>query len=116
MKDFLIAICLILGLLTAWIGVTLSVFRDFGHNNIKTAEEINVDSFGRFKILEEQGRYEDEWSNSHIQYLVYDEATYIIYVYDITSEGQGVSISPYYCMNVDNEPEIAVYWDGMDIE
>lgn len=69
--------------------------------------------FGRFKVLEEQGKYYDGFLYKHYQYLVYDKDTYIIYVYDEGVRGS-VSISPYYCMNADNEPEIAVYWDGME--
>lgn len=71
-----------------------------------------AEKFGRFCVLEYQGQYFDDMEHRHYQYLVYDEATYIIYVYDIAKDG--VSISPYYCMNADNEPEIAVYWDGME--
>ena len=70
------------------------------------------DQLGRFKVLEKQGEYYDAYYSKHYQYLVYDKDTYIIYVYDEGIHGS-VSISPYYCMNADNEPEIAVYWDGM---
>lgn len=79
-------------------------------------EGIEVKELGRFIVLEKEGSYTDNYGLDHIQYLVYDKDTYIIYIYDSYSGYYrgGVSISPFYCMNADNEPEIAVYWEGMD--
>lgn len=114
MKDFLIIVGAIVVVFIASWGVSSCVLREL-HCNSAEAEEIMMNNLGRFKVLEKQGEYQDSYYHLHRQYLVYDEATYIIYVYDVSSYG-GVSISPYYCMNADNEPEIAVYWDGMDIE
>lgn len=68
------------------------------------------DRIGRFVILEDEGKYIDEFCTIHHQYLAYDKDTYIVYVYDISS---GVSISPYYCMDINNEPVISVYYDGI---
>lgn len=80
-----------------------------------SVENING-QIGRFIILESEGTYLDKNSMEHTQYLVYDKDTYIIYIYDVYNGYYrgGASISPYYCMNADNEPEIAVYWDGME--
>lgn len=111
MKDLFIALSAIVVVFMAGWGVSSYIFKDF-HCNSAEVEETIMNDAGRFKILEEQGEYRDCYYRSHRQYLVYDEATYIIYIYDVSS--YGASISPYYCMNADNEPEIAVYWDGME--
>lgn len=87
-----------------------------GHNETEASEE-NIDGqIGRFTILEDEGTYTDEYDGIHHQYLVYDNATYVIYVYEVcrSSYTKGTSLSPFYCMNEDNEPEVAVYWEGME--
>lgn len=84
-------------------------------DNIYTGTK--VEKLGRLIVLEEEGSYRDNYGLNHVQYLAYDKDTYIIYIYDSCSSGSykgGVSISPFYCMNANNEPEIAVYWEGMD--
>lgn len=107
MKKFLITMTIICGLFTG---------RSCYKTNI-SEESIGVGGQnGKFTILEYEGRYSDEVGMTHYQYLVYDKDTYIIYIYEVCSgfyKG-ATSISPYYCMNADNEPEIAVYWDGTE--
>lgn len=83
----------------------------------KTAAEKNVGrQLGNFIIFEDTGYYNDEWGTRHHQYLVYDKVTYVIYIYEIENAyyRSGVSISPYYCLNDDNEPVVAVYCDGIE--
>ncbi len=87
------------------------------YNEIEVPEENINDQIGRFTILEDEGTYLDDHNSEHHQYLVYDNATYIIYVYEICRGhygGNGTSLSPFYCMNENNEPEVAVYWEGME--
>lgn len=47
--------------------------------------------------------------------LCYDKATKIIYVYSYNDENKNYSYSPYYCMGADNEPKVAIYYEGMDL-
>lgn len=97
------------------IGICLN-FTGCNYYEVKTSEE-NIDGqTGRFVILEDEGTYLDEYKIKHHQYLVYDKDTYIIYIYEAVHgmNRGGVSISPFYCMNSDNEPEVAVYWEGME--
>lgn len=69
--------------------------------------------FGRFIVLEDEGSYRQDEDIICYEYLVYDVDTYIIYIYTWTQSG-GASLSPFYCMNDEDEPEIAIYWDGME--
>lgn len=110
MKYKIINALILGGLLIGFVG---SVFHRREPQDFKNGETL-----GRFIVLEKEGTYEDAFSVTHHQYLVYDKDTYIIYTYDImgqTSQYEGsFSITPFYCMNENNEPEIAVYWDGME--
>lgn len=106
------------------IGILLAATIIIGCTGCSSTSYITNDStdenvggqLGNFIILEDTGHYNDEWGTCHHQYLVYDKVTYVIYIYDIENAyyRSGVSISPYYCLNGDNEPVVAVYYDGME--
>ena len=69
---------------------------------------------GKFISLSEE-KYRDCYGYCHLQMIVYDKDTKIMYV--IESLGDGFGISPYYVMNSNNEPIIGVYNDDLeDIE
>lgn len=70
--------------------------------------------FGRFITLNEE-EYYDKAGNYHRQYIAYDKDTKIMYIID--NPGYGISISPFYVMNSENEPVIGVYnGDLEDVE
>ena len=111
MKKRILALVLGIGICFGVTGCT--------HYVTETSEENINGNLGRFTILEDEGTYFDEYDIKHHQYLVYDNATYVIYVYEVCDSvwrGKtcGTSLSPFYCMNENNEPEIAVYWEGME--
>lgn len=62
--------------------------------------------FGRFITLNEE-EYYDNTGNHHYQYIAYDKDTKIMYIID--SRSYGISISPFYVMNSENEPVIGIY-------
>lgn len=101
--------------LTLGISICLGV-AGCGSYRTKISEKNIGGQIGRFIILEDEGTYYDEYNMKHHQYLVYDKDTYVIYIYEV-DDGYyraGTSLSPFYCMNSNNEPEIAVYWEGME--
>lgn len=65
---------------------------------------------GRFIILSDEGEINANYYTYH-QYLVYDKDTYIIYIYELGS--YHISISPYYCLDENDNPQIAVYREGL---
>ena len=70
-----------------------------------------VEKYGRFIPIEEGDQYYDNFGRKHYQTLVYDKDTKIIYIYDLSTSpySGGVTISPFYCMNSNDEPVIAVF-------
>lgn len=65
---------------------------------------------GRFIILSDEGEINANYYTYH-QYLVYDKDTYIIYIYELGS--YHTAISPYYCLDENDNPQIAVYREGL---
>lgn len=76
---------------------------------VTTGDGVTRHKFGHF-IEIDKVEYRDEGSNPHTQYLVYDEETKIVYVYDFRLHG--TSICPYYVNDI-NGPRIAIY--GKDL-
>lgn len=64
----------------------------------------NIIYIGREKIMDNQFILLEEFSSECG--LCYDKDTHIIYIYKWTD---GVNYSPYYVMDTDNNPVIAVY-------
>lgn len=96
------------------IGVFL-MFSAFGCGKTAIDENgIEHPVFGRFITLNEE-EYYDKSGKHHLQYIAYDKDTKIMYIID--SRSYGISISPFYVMNSENEPVIGVYnGDLEDIE
>ena len=67
--------------------------------------------YGRFIELD-QIDYYDTHGNRHYQSICYDKDTKIMYIID--NRAYGVSISPFYVMNTENEPVIGVYTEAME--
>lgn len=96
------------------VGVFL-MFSAFGCGKTAIDENgIEHPVFGRFITLSEE-KYCDNAGNYHCQYIAYDKDTKIMYIID--SRSYGISISPFYVMNSENEPVIGVYnGDLEDVE
>jgi len=93
--------------IAALLGITLLSFNLFGcGKTIVTEDGVERYTYGRFIELE-SNTFVDRSATGHIQNLVYDKDTKIIYIYDIGASG--VAISPYYVMDTNNDPVIAVY-------
>lgn len=110
-KLFLSTVMLLSTLLLSACGASLS---EIDTTNIlpSVQETVNIEGnivsqFGQFIVIQDNGYYYDDWHYQHHQYLVYDKDTYIIYLYDYAYSG--VSISPYYCLNENNEPIISIF-------
>lgn len=96
--------------IAALLGITLLSFNLFGCGKTITTEDgVERHVYGRFIELD-CNSFDDEAGSGHLQHLVYDKDTKIIYIYE-TCGGVygGVSISPYYVMDANNNPVIAVY-------
>lgn len=96
--------------IAALLGIILLSFNLFGCGKTITTEDgVERHVYGRFIELD-CNSFDDEVGIEHRQHLVYDKDTKIIYIYE-TYGGiyGGVSISPYYVMDTNNNPVIAVY-------
>ena len=96
--------------IAALLGITLLSFNLFGCGKTITTEDgVERHVYGR-SIELDCNSFDDEAGTGHLQHLVYDKDTKIIYIYE-TCGGiyGGVSISPYYVMDTNNNPVIAVY-------
>lgn len=62
------------------------------------------DSIGRFTILSEEVK-----GVISSLYLIYDKDTYVIYFYDSYTK----TITPYFCLDENNDPQVAVYREGL---
>lgn len=67
--------------------------------------------YGRFIELE-QIDYMDAFGINHYQIICYDKDTKVMYIMD--SHSYGISLSPFYIINEENEPVIGVYTEGME--
>lgn len=93
--------------IVALLGIILLSFNLFGcGKTVITEDGVERNTYGRFIELESNA-FTDRNGTGHIQNLVYDKDTKIIYIYDIGAGG--VAISPYYVMDTNNNPIIAVY-------
>ena len=93
--------------IAALLGITLLSFNLFGCGKTITTEDgVERHVYGRFIELD-CNSFRDEVNNRHFQHLVYDKDTKIIYIYETCSGDY--SISPYYVMDANNNPVIAVY-------
>lgn len=54
--------------------------------------------------------YKDQSGNCGYQYIVYDRCTKVVYV--MISASYRLSMSPYYIINENGEPEIAVFGEN----
>ena len=96
--------------IAALLVITLLSFNLFGCGKTITTEDgVERHIYGRFIELD-CNSFRDEATTRHFQHLVYDKDTKIIYIYEICGGNYGgVSISPYYVMDANNNPVIAIY-------
>ena len=80
------------------------------HNDELETEEV---SYGRLITITEEFYY-DDFGNRHWQYITYDKDTKIMYLID--QKNYGISVSPYYILNSNNEPVIGIYNSEMEIK
>ena len=96
---------LLIGLLVS--GLTLS-FAGCGNEVINDSGE-KVSSYGQF-IEIKRNHYTDSGGNATDQIFMYDKDTKIVYVY--TEHLYSTSTMPYYILDKNGKPEIAVYGDN----
>lgn len=96
---------LIVGLLMA--GLALS-FAGCGDKVINDKGE-KVSSYGQF-IEIKRNHYTDSRGNATYQIFMYDKDTKIVYVY--TERSYSTSTMPYYALDENGKPEIAVYGEN----
>lgn len=70
-----------------------------------------VSSYGQF-IEIKTNNYTDSNANATDQIFMYDKDTKIVYVY--TERSYSTSTMPYYVLNENGKPEIAVYGENYD--
>jgi hypothetical protein len=68
---------------------------------------IERQAYGRFVVLSEQ-EYRTSRSFPHRQYITYDKDTKIMYIIDERGS-YGFTITPFYVMDMNDEPVIGVY-------
>ena len=96
---------LLIGLLVS--GLALS-FTGCGDKVVNDKGE-NVSAYGQF-IEIKRNSYTDNSGNSVNQKFMYDKDTKIVYVY--TERAYSTSTMPYYVLNENGKPEIAVYGEN----
>lgn len=96
---------LLIGLLVS--GLTLS-FAGCGDKVINDSGE-KVSSYGQF-IEIKRNHYTDSRGHATNQIFVYDKDTKIVYVY--TERSYSTSTMPYYALDENGKPEIAVYGEN----
>lgn len=97
---------LLIGLLVS--GLTLS-FTGCGDKVINDKGE-KVQSFGQFIEIKEIQIVLSNGFSQYSQYFVYDKTTKIVYVVQGSDHYGG--ITPYYILDEDGKPEIAVYGEN----
>lgn len=106
MKKKIVALLISIGIVCnlTGCGETIAITNEDG-----VVTEYNL--YGRFVELD-RVEYYDTLGNHHYQSICYDKDTKIMYVID--NRSYGVSISPFYVMNTENEPVIGVYTEAME--
>lgn len=97
---------LIVGLLMA--GLALS-FTGCGGDEVINDKGEKVSSYGQF-IEIKRNHYTDSRGNATYQIFMYDKDTKIVYVY--TERSYSTSTMPYYALDENGKPEIAVYGEN----
>lgn len=97
---------LLIGLLVS--GLALS-FTGCGGNKVINEKGEKVSSYGQF-IEIKRNHYTDSRGNATNQIFVYDKDTKIVYVY--TERSYSTSTMPYYTLDKNGKPEIAVYGEN----
>ena len=97
---------LLIGLLVS--GLALSFTGCVGDEVINEKCE-KVSSYGQF-IEIKRNHYTDNSGNSVNQTFMYDKDTKIVYVY--TERSYSTSTMPYYVLNENGKPEIAIYGEN----
>lgn len=100
---------LIVGLLMA--GLTLS-FTGCGGDEVINDKGEKVSSYGQF-IEIKRNHYTDSRGNATYQIFMYDKDTKIVYVY--TERSYSTSTMPYYVLNENGKPEIAIYGENYNV-
>ena len=97
---------LLIGLLVS--GLSLSFTGCVGNEVIYEKGE-KVSSYGQF-IEIKRNHYTDSNTNATDQIFMYDKDTKIVYVY--TERSYSTSTMPYYVLNENGKPEIAIYGEN----
>ena len=97
---------LLIGLLVS--GLALSFTGCVGDEVINEKCE-KVSSYGQF-IEIKRNHYVDSRANATDQIFMYDKDTKIVYVY--TERSYSTSTMPYYVLNENGKPEIAIYGEN----
>lgn len=97
---------LLIGLLVS--GLALSFTGCVGDEVINEKGE-KVSSYGQF-IEIKRNHYTDSRGNATYQIFMYDKDTKIVYVY--TERSYSTSTMPYYALDENGKPEIAVYGEN----
>ena len=98
-KKLLIGL-LVSGLIFSFTGCGDEVINDNGEK---------VSSYGQF-IEIKRNYYTDNMANGTIQKFMYDKDTKIVYVY--TERSYSTSTMPYYVLDENGKPEIAIYGEN----
>lgn len=96
---------LLIGLLIS--GLALS-FTGCGDKTINDKGE-EVYSFGKFIEIKSY-EFITSYSNQYVQHFVYDKDTKIVYV--LYEKPYGVATAPYYILDENGKPEIAIYGEN----
>ena len=99
---------LLIGLLVS--GLALS-FTGCGGDEVINEKGEKVSSYGQF-IEIKRNHYTDSNTNATDQIFMYDKDTKIVYVY--TERSYSTSTMPYYALDENGKPEIAVYGENYD--
>ena len=97
---------LLIGLLVS--GLALS-FTGCGGDEVINEKGEKVSSYGQF-IEIKRNHYTDSNTNATDQIFMYDKDTKIVYVY--TERSYSTSTMPYYVLDENGKPEIAVYGEN----
>ena len=97
---------LLIGLLVS--GLALSFIGCSGDEVINNSGE-KVSSYGQF-IEIKRNHYTDSIGNATYQIFMYDKDTKIVYVY--TESSYSTSTMPYYALDENVRPEIAIYGEN----
>ena len=97
---------LLIGLLVS--GLVFS-FSGCGGDKVINDKGEKVNAYGQFIEIKSYG-LATSYSNQYVQHFVYDKDTKVVYV--LYEKPYGVATSPYYVLDNNGKPEIAIYGEN----